>query len=359
MMQNRQTPVSVGILAGGKSTRMGQNKALLKIGSERIIERQIRQMGSFGEILISAAHKGEYEDFGCRVVCDENKDIGPIEGIRQVLKNSKEEFVFVCASDMPFINSKLVSCMAEFISSDYDCYVMADEDNIQPLCAIYSKSVLPVIEELIGQGKYRLREIFKRVRTKYIILSNTCFDKKVIKNLNAKEDYAEINKPFVFCVSGFSDSGKTGLIVKLINEFIKEDMSVAVIKHDGHGHIKDFPGSDTAQFKEAGAKAAVIFSDNDVLMHAGETMDETQIIKRLGLMKAPPDVVIIEGMKHSDYPRIEVVRKEVKDKSICDPSTIICIVTDCISPENSSCPVYGFDDIRGIFLCLKKVLNME
>lgn len=85
-----------------------------------------------------------------------------MEGIRQVLIHTSCDYVFVCAGDMPFITGDLVRYMAEFISSDYDCYCMVDEDHIHPLCAIYSKKILPVIEELIEQGQYRLMQILRR-----------------------------------------------------------------------------------------------------------------------------------------------------------------------------------------------------
>ena len=121
--------------------------------------------------------------------------------------------MFICAADMPFITKELVAYMTEFISSDYDCYCMMDEDHIHPLCAIYSGNVLSVIKELIDKGQYRLMNILHAGRTKYIRLETSCFDKRVVKNINTKEEYVRLVLPVVFCVSGVKDSGKTGLIV--------------------------------------------------------------------------------------------------------------------------------------------------
>ena len=118
--------------------------------------------------MISLSRKGDYEDLGLDVVYDEHQDIGPIEGIYQVLSHAQEEYVFICAADMPFITKELVAYMTEFISSDYDCYCMMDEDHIHPLCAIYSEKMLPVIKELIDKGQYRLMNILHAGRTKYI-----------------------------------------------------------------------------------------------------------------------------------------------------------------------------------------------
>lgn len=347
--------LSTGILAGGKSTRMGQNKALLTISEKRFIDKIADELGSFSEVLISAAQKGVYEDAGYRVVYDEHKEIGPMEGIYQILRGAKEDYVFICAADMPFVTKDLVSYMAEFISSDYDCYVMMDEEHIHPLCAIYSKKILGVIEKQISEGCYRLMNILNNVRTKYIRLEYTCFDKKVVKNINTRQEYQKLALPVVFCVSAVKDSGKTGLIIKLINEFIKENYAVGVIKHDGHDYVMDHPGTDTYRFTNAGAVYSAIFSDRRFSVNGVCSKDIGAMIS----MIEDTDVIIIEGMKHSKYPKIEIVRGAVSQETVCDPKSLICIATDVVSRDNVSCPVYGLDDIGGIFSCVKKYFGLE
>ena len=152
MQEMQKFTLGTAVLAGGKSSRMGQNKVLMEYQNRRFLDRICEELRGFDEKpCISAAIPGEYEDLGLPVVCDEHREIGPMEGIRQVLIHTSCDYVFVCAGDMPFITGDLVRYMAEFISSDYDCYCMVDEDHIHPLCAIYSKKILPVIEELIEQ----------------------------------------------------------------------------------------------------------------------------------------------------------------------------------------------------------------
>ena len=98
---------SVAILAGGKSTRMGQDKALLKLNNERFIDRLAREFRPCGEVFLSAAHPGDYADVGLHVVADEHQEIGPIEGIRQALIYAHKDYVFVCAADMPFLKKEM------------------------------------------------------------------------------------------------------------------------------------------------------------------------------------------------------------------------------------------------------------
>ncbi len=346
--------ISIGILAGGNSSRMGTDKALVRIGNERIIDRLSKELGDFPEIMVSAGRNRSYEALGLKTVYDENTGAGPMEGIRQILLGSDNEYVFICAADMPFIKKELVEYMAGYICSDYDCYVIADDEHIHPLCAIYKKSAVCVIEELLAQKKYRLREIFSRIPTKYITIKQTVFEEKILRNINTREELFEARKPLVFCVSGFSDSGKTGLIERLINEFINDGMSVGVIKHDGHDCFSDIPGSDTQRFAAAGAVCTAVFSGRRYSLSFNSTEDADELIRKMESPGSLPDVIIIEGLKASRYPKVEVVRQKICDHSVSPPDTLICIATDCISPSSVKVPVFSPDDAKGIFLCVKE-----
>ncbi len=344
--------ISVGIVAGGKSSRMGQDKALVRIGNERFMDRLLKEFGGHFEVLISAANKDAYAFTGYPVVCDENREIGPIEGIRRLLMEASGEYVFVCAVDMPFVKKELLLYLAEFICSDYDCYVIADEEHIQPLCAIYKKSVLPELEELIREGRYRLREVFGRVRTKYVPLAFSCFDRSMVRNINTREELREAEPPFIFCVSGFSDSGKTGLIERLINEFKQAGLRTAVIKHDGHDCFSDVPGSDTDRFRQAGAECFAVFSDSRCAVTVREHVEAEELAGLLVRLYKGIDILVIEGLKASGYPKVEVVRKGIFEQSVCDPASLICVVSDCVASEEVSCPVFGLKQYREIFLCI-------
>jgi molybdopterin-guanine dinucleotide biosynthesis protein len=214
--------------------------------------------------------------------------------------------------------------------------------------------MLDVIRAQIDSGNYRLLNVLRAVRTKYIRLETTCFDKRVVRNINTRQEYARLVLPLVFCVSGIKDSGKTGLIIKLINEFIGEGYSVAVIKHDGHEYVMDHEGTDTWRFRQAGAVCSAIFSDTQYSIHCAQKAD----IQTMLSLCRDADVVIIEGMKHSAYPKVEVVRQAKSSAPVCDEDSLICVATDVVSREAVKCPVFGMDDIRGIFLCVKNYFGL-
>ena len=119
-----------------------------------------------------------------------------------------------------------------------------------------------------------------------------------------------MKKQHVFAVSGVKNSGKTTLIERLIPLFAAENLSVSVIKHDGHDFVPDVPDTDSYRLRNAGAQGVAVFSGRRMMIirQCGE-------ISERELMRAFPDsdVIILEGFKYSEYPKIEAVRRDVSD----------------------------------------------
>ena len=151
-----------------------------------------------------------------------------------------------------------------------------------------------------------------------------------------------MKKQHVFAVSGVKNSGKTTLIERLIPLFAAENLSVSVIKHDGHDFVPDVPDTDSYRLRNAGAQGVAVFSGRRkmIIRQCGE-------ISERELMRAFPDsdVIILEGFKYSEYPKIEAVRRDVSDGPVCDPAHLLGIVTDYepeeLSKEYRHIPVYG------------------
>lgn len=351
--------LSIGILSGGKNSRMGQDKALLTMNNKTFIHILCDELHSFDEVLISVDKKDKYQELPYKMVVDEHKEIGPIEGICQIISHAQNEYVFICAADMPFVKRELVEYMMQFVSSDFDCYVLREKDRIHPLCAIYSKRALPAILELIEKGQYKLLKIFEKVRTKYIDLSLSCFSPKVVKNINTKEEYVKILTPRIFCVSGIKNSGKTYLIIKLINEFIKDGFRVGVIKHDGHDFEIDREGTDTYRFAAAGAASTAIYSDYKSCIIHYRTKENTAALAESIAALSDLDVIIIEGLKNSSYPKVEVVRKAVSQNICTSPDTLICVASDTeLSDLSKEIPIVDLNDIKAVYDCINSYFGV-
>lgn len=134
-----------------------------------------------------------------------------------------------------------------------------------------------------------------------------------------------IKKPFLAAISGIKNSGKTTFLEKLVAELNRRGYKVAVIKHDGHEFEPDVPGTDSWRMRKAGAYGSAVFSKGQWMVSKQEPdMDEQQMAK----LFPEADFILLEGFKYSEYPKFEIVRKENLKEPVCDPGTLLGLVTD-------------------------------
>ncbi len=178
------------ILAGGKSKRMNTDKAFIKwVNGKSLIENQISNLSFFDEIIISGP-KGKFFHLGYKVVEDENKNVGPIEGLRRGLAASKNEYNFLISCDMPFVNEDLIMYMFS-VARGNDAVVCRNRKFIEPLYTIYSKRLLKTIEKNINLEKYSFQDVIFNSKTLFIpenIVRKFSQDLLVFSNLNTKDD---------------------------------------------------------------------------------------------------------------------------------------------------------------------------
>lgn len=156
------------ILAGGKNTRMGANKALLEIADRQLIRRIIDELaGEFPEIIIVANEPELYSQFGVRVTRDIIPGRGPLSGIHAGLTVSPCRLNFVTACDMPFISGPLAAYMVK-LTGDADALVPRIDDKWQPLFAVYARDCLPAITDCLNRDRCKITAFYPEVRVKYI-----------------------------------------------------------------------------------------------------------------------------------------------------------------------------------------------
>lgn len=179
-------PLGAIVLAGGDSRRMNKNKAFLPVQGKPLIQHQLDQLdGYFGEILISASRPGEFDHLGYPTVIDERPGEGPMAAICSALKASRFEKSFVIACDIPDINLEFLGRLVESAASSEIVVPVSPDKKYEPLFAVYSRSIIPQIEELLTLGERSLIPLFKICRTQFVHLGpNTWF-----RNLNTREDY--------------------------------------------------------------------------------------------------------------------------------------------------------------------------
>ncbi len=121
--------------------------------------------------------------------------------------------------------------------------------------------------------------------------------------------------PLILCVVGFSGSGKTTVMEKLIIEFKSYGLCIGTIKHDTHGFEMDKPGKDSWRHKQAGAVKSIISSPYQVGMVMD--VDHDHKLDHLLPLLSGMDIILAEGYKRGDKPKIEVFRREMRKEPIC------------------------------------------
>ena len=156
------------ILAGGKSTRIGTNKAFLSINGQRIIDRIIDIFRDvFDDIIIVTNNPIEYLHLDLKIVTDIIPKKGALGGIYTGLFYATSQHIFVTACDMPFINKGFI----EYVISkaeNFDVVVPCSDDGLQPLHAVYSKRCQNHIEAAIQSNRLKIKDIYSKVRVKEI-----------------------------------------------------------------------------------------------------------------------------------------------------------------------------------------------
>ncbi len=182
------------ILVGGKSRRMGSNKAFLKLKGKTFIEHQIDLLREiFNEITISANTPSEYKHLNIPIIKDIYPNKGPLGGIYTSLINSSSFYTFVLACDMPFVEIDLIKHLKSFIKG-HDVVVPQINKGLEPLHAFYSKNCIAPIKKELDNNNLRIVSFFPQVKVKTVKLNNLPSSNKFkdsIKNLNTIEEYKD------------------------------------------------------------------------------------------------------------------------------------------------------------------------
>jgi molybdopterin-guanine dinucleotide biosynthesis protein A len=178
------------VLAGGKSSRMGSDKGLIKIDNKTFVENVIAAMEPLVNEIIIVSNKPEYDQFGFYRVEDDIKDSGPLAGLYSGLKYSNSEFNLVLSCDIPIIKTEILEKLIEVDYKNYEVTQIESHNKTMPLIAIYQKQCMHKCLELLQQDERRLRVAVNQLKTKTIVIDSE-YD-PFVKNVNNKEDLKTI-----------------------------------------------------------------------------------------------------------------------------------------------------------------------
>ena len=184
-------PGSTGfILAGGKSSRMGADKAFLELGGKTLLERA---RGLVADVCGKVAIVGDRARFGPDAIEDIFPDSGPLAGIHAALTATRSDLNLVLAVDTPFLEPKFLRWMLHRAATTHAIVTVPRlAAGYQPLCAVYRRSFKGFAEEALKNGNFKIDPLYAKVRTCPIDdaeLNQLAFDSRMFDNLNTRAEF--------------------------------------------------------------------------------------------------------------------------------------------------------------------------
>lgn len=189
--------VSIAVMAGGKSSRMGFDKSFVNILGKPMIEWVLAEVAKFGkEVIIITNETKRYQYLKLPIYQDIYPDCGPLGGLHSALYHATNRYVLVVACDMPWLNRSLIEHLLQLRESA-DVIVPRWHPHPEPLHAVYAKSCLPFIEIKLLERQLKTISFYEDVNVRYIERNEIAkYDKegRSFKNVNSPEDLAAVIK---------------------------------------------------------------------------------------------------------------------------------------------------------------------
>ncbi len=188
-----ETLISAVILAGGKSSRMGENKALLKINNLSLIEKIYNIVAIFTNDIIISCNTEEYNFLKSRKVHDLHHNCGAISGILAGLQQIKYQKSLIISCDVPLVNEKLINYIISN-SKNYEATVVKHKNFLEPLIGVYDKQIINIIENQISNKDYSINNLLKKLNINILTIDATIdfYEENLFLNINTPQDYQKL-----------------------------------------------------------------------------------------------------------------------------------------------------------------------
>ncbi|WP_448588962.1 formate dehydrogenase accessory sulfurtransferase FdhD [Thermodesulfobium sp.] len=184
--------LSIAILSGGKSSRMGQEKSLIELEGKTMIERIIEEFFAISDDIFLVTNRQElYSFLDVKKFPDIYKGFGPLGGIHSALKHSKNQKVLVLSCDMPFVKRDFALYLFKK-SDNYDVTVPIYRGSYEPLFAIYDKKIVNIIEGYLKRNERKIISFYPDVKVNEVI------EEEISNNFNCEILFFNVNTPSDF-----------------------------------------------------------------------------------------------------------------------------------------------------------------
>lgn len=313
--------ISLIVVAGGKSSRLGRDKRFIELGGVAMLERLLINLTNLpfkAKILAVEKKSAKLNElaarYGLSLVTDKLTKVGPMEGIAEGLAVMPTEYAQIVSCDMPFFNRSVTdSLLAAYDTADkkYLALIPKTSQHRQPLAGLYHKDLAKIFISELTAGRRRIGSAIKKAAYKLVAQTNAV----PFFNVNTNADYRLargriINltrkTPLVTITAPKSNTGKTTFIEKLLPQLAARGIKVGVVKGDAHGYSLDKEGKDSYRFNNAGASAVAVVSPTGYFIE--QKTSTRPPLENIAQLLTGVDLVLIESRAHGSAPKISLYR---------------------------------------------------
>ncbi|MBD3879925.1 MAG: molybdopterin-guanine dinucleotide biosynthesis protein B [Quinella sp. 1Q5] len=310
--------ITLLIIVGGKSSRLGYDKRFVEVGGIGLLENILSKAAAedFAEIFLCVEDdlptlKSLAKKFGAKLLVDTVKDSGPMAGLANGLARIKTDWALAVSSDMPFFNFDAVRPLTKKFSAT-QAIVSVVSNRRQVLAAFYRRELAEVFKRELAGGQRKIFAAIKKVPHEFAELQ---MNEATFFNVNTPADLrlargraANISRttPIISIVAPASGTGKTTFIERLIKVFSAQGLRVGVIKSDAHGFYLDVEGKDSHRFQTAGARNVAVVSPQGWFMI--QRTDERENFSTIAEKMSGVDLILTESRTHGTCPAISLWR---------------------------------------------------
>lgn len=326
--------ITLLIIAGGKSSRLGSDKRFVEVGGVGLLEKILHksQAVDFAEKFLCVeeelpALKILAERYGAPLLVDEIHDAGALAGIANGLRHVKTDWALTVAADMPFFEFEALRPLAATLSAEVQAVIPLVGGKPQPLAAFYRRELANFFSHELNCGRRKILSAIKTVAHALADLPGEDF----FFNVNTRADLRLARgraenlsrpTPTISIVAPESGTGKTTFIERLIKIFAAQGIQVGVIKSDAHGFQLDTAGKDSFRFQTAGARSVAVVSPQNwfMIQRTDRRADFADVARQMTGI----DLILTESRTHGTCPAISLWRGK---GSVIADETVAAIFT--------------------------------
>lgn len=315
--------ISTVILAGGEARRLNHvEKGLQYLNKQplldHILTRLIPQSAHIW-LNVNRAHDHYQQSYPqLPHYSDNTADLqGPLGGMLAGFQHIADEYLLFVPCDSPFLPLNLKQKLWTSLHINQATIAYAHDGNRpHPTFALLHRSIVPHLESYLATGERRLLKFFQ---TQHAIAVDFSEQPTAFLNFNTPEDFSKFSaKPDRFSalpllgITGYSGTGKTTLLEKLIPRLTQQGLRIGLIKHSHHNIDLDKPGKDSYRLRCAGANPTMIICDQRwaLMQETEQPLGLSQLVAKLDSIQI--DLVLVEGFKQENIPKIQLHRQAIE-----------------------------------------------